>query len=158
MATFLLSSVKSCEGGHGLCHHLLEMGVWPSSPKKERVMTLVIFFHTSVESCVGDHGISSREEGVWPSSSKTERSMTMAISLLLRWSWHIFQRRRGRLFLSLRRRRMTVATCLSSSLDSLQHQDPPLTCKLRRRREKLGQGGHGLGHHLLGWSCSSSPQ
>ena len=24
MATFLLSSVKSCEGGHGLCHHLLE--------------------------------------------------------------------------------------------------------------------------------------
>jgi len=24
MATFLLSSVKSCEDGHGLCHHLLE--------------------------------------------------------------------------------------------------------------------------------------
>ena len=24
MATFLFSSVKSCEGGHGLCHHLLE--------------------------------------------------------------------------------------------------------------------------------------
>ena len=24
MATFLLSSVESCEGGHGLCHHLLE--------------------------------------------------------------------------------------------------------------------------------------
>jgi len=24
MATFLLSSVKSCEGGHGLCHLLLE--------------------------------------------------------------------------------------------------------------------------------------
>ena len=24
MATFLLSSVKSCEGGHGLCHHVLE--------------------------------------------------------------------------------------------------------------------------------------
>jgi hypothetical protein len=24
MATFLLSSVKSCEGGHGLCHRLLE--------------------------------------------------------------------------------------------------------------------------------------
>jgi hypothetical protein len=24
MATFLLSSVKSCEGDHGLCHHLLE--------------------------------------------------------------------------------------------------------------------------------------
>ena len=24
MATFLVSSVKSCGGGHGLCHHLLE--------------------------------------------------------------------------------------------------------------------------------------
>ena len=24
LATFLLSSVKSREGGHGLCHHLLE--------------------------------------------------------------------------------------------------------------------------------------
>ena len=24
MAIFLLSSVRSCEGGHGLCHHLLE--------------------------------------------------------------------------------------------------------------------------------------
>ena len=24
MATFLLSPVKSCEGGHGLWHHLLE--------------------------------------------------------------------------------------------------------------------------------------
>ena len=40
MVTLLLSSVKSCEGGHGLCHHLLEKsgfdllvlrgkGVWP---------------------------------------------------------------------------------------------------------------------------------
>jgi hypothetical protein len=26
MGTFLLSSVKSREGGHGLCHHLLEKG------------------------------------------------------------------------------------------------------------------------------------
>jgi hypothetical protein len=26
-------------------------------------MTMVIFFHTSVESCEGGHGISSREEG-----------------------------------------------------------------------------------------------
>ena len=24
MATFLFSSMESCEGGHGLCHHLLE--------------------------------------------------------------------------------------------------------------------------------------
>jgi len=41
-------------------------------------MTMVIFFHTSVESCGGDHGISSREEGVWHSR---ERSMTMAVFL-----------------------------------------------------------------------------
>jgi len=69
MATFLLPSVKSCEGGHGLYHHLLEKRGPPSSPKEERVMTMVIFFHTSVESCGGDNGISSREE-VCPSSPK----------------------------------------------------------------------------------------
>jgi hypothetical protein len=40
-----------------------EEEVCPSSPKKERVMTMVIFFYTSVESCGGGHGISSREEG-----------------------------------------------------------------------------------------------
>jgi hypothetical protein len=34
------------------------------------VMTMVIFFHTSVESCGGGHGISSQRRGVWPSSSK----------------------------------------------------------------------------------------
>ena len=56
-----------------------EEWVWPSSSKNERVMTKVIFFHTSVESCGGDRVISSREERVWPSSSKRERSMTMAI-------------------------------------------------------------------------------
>ena len=58
-----------------------EEGVWPSSSKKERVMTMAIFFHSSVRSCGGDHGISSREEGVWPSSTKKEKSMTMAILL-----------------------------------------------------------------------------
>ena len=36
--------------------------VCPSSPKKERSVTMVIFFHASVESCGGDPGISSREE------------------------------------------------------------------------------------------------
>ena len=41
-----------------------------------------------------------------------------------------------------------MATFLSS-LDALQDQDPPPACRLRRRREKLGQGGHGLFHHLL---------
>ena len=68
-ATLLLSSVKSCKGGHGLCHHLREKRGCPSSAKKERVMTMVIFFHTSVESCGGDNGISSREE-VCPTSPK----------------------------------------------------------------------------------------
>ena len=58
-----------------------EEGVGPSSPKKERVMTVVIFFHTSVESCEGGHGTSSSEEEVWPSYSRGERSMTMAIFL-----------------------------------------------------------------------------
>ena len=44
-------------------------------------MTMVILFHTSEESCGGDHDISSREEGAWSSSSKRQRSMTMAICL-----------------------------------------------------------------------------
>ena len=39
-------------------------------------MTMVIVFQTSIESCGGDHGMSSKQEGVWPSSSKKERSMT----------------------------------------------------------------------------------
>ena len=47
-------------------------------------MTMVIFFHTSEESCEGGHGIPSREEEVGPSSSKRDRSMTMAIFLLLK--------------------------------------------------------------------------
>ena len=64
MAIFLLSSMKSCEGDYGLCHHRLEKRGCPCSPTKERVMTMVIFFHTSAESCEGGHGISSREEGV----------------------------------------------------------------------------------------------
>ena len=58
-----------------------EEWVCPSSPKKEKVMTMVISCRTSVESCEGSHGISSREEGVWPSSSKRERNMTMAVFL-----------------------------------------------------------------------------
>ena len=36
MATCLSASVESCEGGHGLCQHLLEgRRFGPSSPKKE---------------------------------------------------------------------------------------------------------------------------
>ena len=47
---------------------------------------------------------------------------------------------------------MTMATCLSRSFGFLQDQDLYLTCRLRRRQEKLGQGGHGL------WSSSFSPK
>ena len=42
--------------------HLLEnKEVWPSSRKQERVMTMVIFFPFSVESCQGDNRRSSRK-------------------------------------------------------------------------------------------------
>ena len=79
MALLLPSLVKSSSGGHGISSK--EEGVRPFSPKKELVLTIVIFFHTSVVSCGGDHGISCREEGVWPPGSKRERSTTMAIFL-----------------------------------------------------------------------------
>ena len=49
----------------------------PSSSKKETVKTMASFFHTSLESCGGDHGMSSKEEGAWPSISKREGSMTI---------------------------------------------------------------------------------
>ena len=60
--------------------YLLEE-VCPSGPEKERSMTMAIFRSSSVESCGGSHGISSREDEVCPSSPKKERSMTMAIFL-----------------------------------------------------------------------------
>ena len=59
-----------------------EEQVCPSSPKQERVMAMVIFFHTSVESCRDGYGRSSREEGVGPSSPKKESVMTMVIFFL----------------------------------------------------------------------------
>ena len=68
MTTFLPSSVKSCEGGHGLCHHLREKR-GAALLVLRRVMTMVIFFHTAVESCGGGLGISSREKKVCPSYS-----------------------------------------------------------------------------------------
>ena len=34
-----------------------EYEVFPSSPKMEEVMTMVIFFHSSADSCGSDHGI-----------------------------------------------------------------------------------------------------
>ena len=62
---------------------------------------------------------------------------------------YLLETRRSALPTPKKKRRMTMATSLSSSLDSFRDQDPPLTCMMRRRREKLGQVGHGLGHHLL---------
>jgi hypothetical protein len=44
MVIFFLSSVQSCGGGQGISYR--EERVWPSSPRKEMVMTKVIFFHT----------------------------------------------------------------------------------------------------------------
>ena len=97
MATVLLSSVESCEGGHGLCHHLLEKRRSAlASPKKQRVMTLVFFLLSSIESCGCGDGICSKEGEVCPSTPKKERSMPMAIVLLFlnrelwRWPWHTF--------------------------------------------------------------------
>ncbi len=62
---------------------------------------------------------------------------------------HLLEKKRSALPTPEEKTRMTMATCLSSNLDALQDQNPAPTCRLRRRREKLGQGGHGLGHHLL---------
>ena len=75
-------------------------------------MTMVIFFHTSVERCGRDHGI-SREEGVWPSSSKRERSMTMAIFLSRTVEVvmaYLLKKRRSALPISRKKRMMTMAT------------------------------------------------
>ena len=70
MTPFLLSSVKSCEGGHGLCHHLLEKrGSGLLVLRGEGSMTMAIFFPSLVKSCRGGHGPSSREEEVCSSSS-----------------------------------------------------------------------------------------
>ena len=46
-----------------------EEEICTSSPKKEGVMTMVIFFLSLVERCEGDHGISSIEEEVCSSHS-----------------------------------------------------------------------------------------
>ena len=83
IATSLPSLVESCEGGHGLCHHLLERRrLGPSSPKKERVVTMVIFLLCPVATCGCDHGRFFREEEVCPSSPKIARSMPRAVFFL----------------------------------------------------------------------------
>ena len=88
MATFLLSSEESCEGGHGLCHPPLEKRRYAllSSPRKESIMTLVIFFLSSIESCVGDLGTSSIEKRRYAlPTPKKQRSMTMATFYFPQW-------------------------------------------------------------------------
>ena len=55
MVSFLPYSVESCEGGHGISSEQGE--VCPSSPEKERSMTMVICLPFSVESCEGGHGL-----------------------------------------------------------------------------------------------------
>ena len=54
------------------CQTLQWLVVCPSTPKKETSMTVVIFFHSSVESCGGGKGIYSKEEEVCPSCPKAE--------------------------------------------------------------------------------------
>jgi len=93
--------------------------------------------------------------GPWPSSFLHQsRAVEVIMAYLLKKRRscllsYLLKKRRSALPIPKKTRRMTMASCLSSSLDSLQYKDPPLTCRMRRRREKLGQGGHGLGHHLL---------
>ena len=55
-----------------------EEGVCPSSPKKARGMPMAIILPSSVESCGGGHGISSKEEEVCHSGPK-EGVVTMVI-------------------------------------------------------------------------------
>jgi len=70
VVTLLPSSVESCEGGHGLCLHLLEKRRSALLVLRGMgAMTIVIFFLSSVESCGGGHCTSSREEKVCPSYS-----------------------------------------------------------------------------------------
>ena len=58
-----------------------EQGVYPSSHRKESVMTMATFLPSSVESCRGGHWISSREEEACPSSPQKERVTTMVTFL-----------------------------------------------------------------------------
>ena len=67
MVIFILSSVESCGGGHGISYG--ERKVCPSSPKDARRMTMVIFTLSLVERCGDDHGISPKAEEVCSSYS-----------------------------------------------------------------------------------------
>ena len=49
MAIFIPYIVKSCEGGHGISSR--EEGVWPSSSKRERSITMAILLLSLVKSC-----------------------------------------------------------------------------------------------------------
>ena len=94
MAAVHLSSVESCEGGHGLCHHLLEKSRSAVfSPKNDRVMAMVIFFLSLVESCPPLPqwpGSMTREWQLlgpcklWPSLSRLLRNLQAGGGS---WSW-----------------------------------------------------------------------
>ena len=55
MVIFFKTSVESCGGGHGISS--CEEGVCPSSPKKEKVMTMATILLPLVESREGGHGL-----------------------------------------------------------------------------------------------------
>ena len=64
MTTFLFSSVESCEGGHGLCRHLLEKGISSReegsalpSPREKGRTVMGTFLLSSVKSREGGHGL-----------------------------------------------------------------------------------------------------
>ena len=58
MTTFLLASVETCAGRHGLCHHLREKrGSVLLVLRGSMTMTMIIFLPSSVESCEGGHGL-----------------------------------------------------------------------------------------------------
>ena len=65
-----------------MAYHLEKDEVCPSSPKKDRNMTMVIFILSPLESCEVIMACLLDKEEVCPSSPKNERSMTMVIFIL----------------------------------------------------------------------------
>jgi hypothetical protein len=70
----------------------------------------------------------------------------------------LLEKRGSALHIPREKGRMTMATLLSSSLDSLQYQDPPVTCKLRRKTRKAWPRWPWPRPSSSRWSSSSLPQ
>ena len=117
-----------------------EEKVCPCGPEKEKAIAMVTLLPSSVESCGGGHGLCHR---------LLDGHLLPFLSTELWRSWAYLLEKRRSAFPIPKKKRMTMATLLSSILDACQDQGPPAACRQRRRREKLGQGGHGLRHHLL---------